>query len=366
MPTVPGFEGNVLLSVQETLKDLASYRQHVGNTTEGGERKIMSWLSSWSVPIKNVVVFLENMIYRNGYERHLRQNLINRQSPSEVLQATEVAHDVAGLLAPLETIKKAQDKAMAKKEEEALAAASGDKVDDETPAERKLDVEFMPPSADSAAQEVIKKYQDHALHMTDSSCTLLAEPATEKEMADMCRTFFEKLRGIEPAVVQGLERTYDLGVYDVKTSGEPTTHPHVRVMSFRVDHYAKAVRGFARGLLPADSDILNKDSFPPSACIVALDAGRNQGTHAISPTTTTPMLDRSPAMVITSMMCFPGNQLCGCVSMRLRLPLLTPWMFPLPAVSSDADGTSFRSSRFFMGPRCGGPAILLGCHRRCL
>lgn len=69
----------------------------------------------------------------------------------------------------------------------------------------------------------------------------------------------------------------DIAVYDVKCCGESVTHPHLRIMTFRSEHYAKLVRGFVRSLLPEANNIIGKENFPPSALVLTLDGGKHQG-----------------------------------------------------------------------------------------
>ncbi len=77
--------------------------------------------------------------------------------------------------------------------------------------------------------------------------------------------------------VAGMSRTYDVAIYDIKMCGEVVTHPHLRIMSFRSEHYAKLMRAFQRSHLDEDADTLTKDSYPPHTLSVLLDGGKYQG-----------------------------------------------------------------------------------------
>ncbi len=81
--------------------------------------------------------------------------------------------------------------------------------------------------------------------------------------------------------VAGMHRTYDVAVYDMKAAGETTTHPHLRIMSFRSEHYAKLLRGFQRSHLGEDTgeEILTKATFPAHTLAVVLDGGKYLGSE---------------------------------------------------------------------------------------
>ena len=76
------------------------------------------------------------------------------------------------------------------------------------------------------------------------------------------------------AITDGDERTYTIGTYDIKCSGELITHPHLRVMSFRSTHYEKMALGFLRALMPEGSSIPTKENFPVEAVLMVYDAGK--------------------------------------------------------------------------------------------
>ena len=86
------------------------------------------------------------------------------------------------------------------------------------------------------------------------------------------------------AQTEGVFRTYDAGFYDVKSSGEVITHPHLRMMSFRSEHYLKLVRAFLRSFLDVDG-VLNAETAPGNAMVVAIDGGKygGEGTMLMEP-----------------------------------------------------------------------------------
>jgi len=159
-------------------------------------------------------------------------------------------------------------------------SAGNDQPDEPQPVDPRLEslVEYMPAGASDQDQATIRKYQEHASTLVDQSARLIAEPTTDKDLATMIRSTLAGFELSKP-IVEGTERTYDLAFYDIKCCGEVVTHPHLRVMSFRAEHYAKCVSGFIRANLPADADALEKDNFPDSAMVVAFDAGKHQGAE---------------------------------------------------------------------------------------
>ena len=112
--------------------------------------------------------------------------------------------------------------------------------------------------------------------IVQQSVQLFVEPKDESDVVTLLRTAQAALVIDEP-VIEGLSRTYDIAVYDVKCCGESVTHPHLRIMTFRSEHYGKLVRGFVRSLLPEANNIISKENFPPSALVMTLDGGKHQG-----------------------------------------------------------------------------------------
>ena len=117
-----------------------------------------------------------------------------------------------------------------------------------------------------------------AFKLVDQSCKILVEPADEKTLMHMLREA-RKAMEINPAEVNGATRSYDIAIYDIKTSGEVVTHPHLRIMSFRNEHYAKLSKGCARSWLPPDNDSLDKDNFPDNLMLCVFDGGKHQGNY---------------------------------------------------------------------------------------
>ena len=128
----------------------------------------------------------------------------------------------------------------------------------------------MPPDAEETAQATIAKYQQQAYVLVDQSVQLVVEAKDAKAMADLLCESWAKI-GIEPV---GENPVYNIGVYDIKMSGEVVTHPHLRIMSFRDEHWEKMAKVFLRSTLPVDSDKLAEDNWPANSPMVLIDGGK--------------------------------------------------------------------------------------------
>lgn len=135
-------------------------------------------------------------------------------------------------------------------------------------------VTYIPSNATDDAAVQIKKYQHLATQMVEQSVVLIVEPKDAKTLATVLRESRATL-GLQPPVTEGMSRTYDIGIYDVKMCGEVVTHPHLRVMSFRAEHYAKMIGGFTRSFLPEGADTLSADNFGDSIMVLAFDGGKH-------------------------------------------------------------------------------------------
>ena len=131
------------------------------------------------------------------------------------------------------------------------------------------------------------------------------------------------------AKTDGACRTYDAGFYAVKCSGEVITHPHLRMMSFRSEHYQKLVRAFLRSFLEVD-EALNADNAPGNAMVVAIDGGKygGEGTMLMEPmkwgracfkrqplhihVDDTAMEERRDRMKLASAFSLPGLEVAHC------------------------------------------------------
>ena len=248
-------EPHVSRALQEHFGAVENYRTCV---PFGDKAVDLAWQASWPITHKKLSTFVENILYKNVYEKELKQNVANKQSGSELFTLLAVKEEFDAIKQAI--VPKKEDSDEPKKGSESKA----DNPQDED------DVAYMPPDAEETAQAVIKKYQEQAYVLVDQSVQLVVEAKDAKAMADLLRESWAKF-GIDPV---GENPLYDIGVYDIKMSGEVVTHPHLRIMSFRDEHWEKMAKAFLRSMLPVGNDALAEVNWPASSPIVLLDGGK--------------------------------------------------------------------------------------------
>ena len=248
-------EPHVSRALQEHFGAVENYRTCV----PFGDKPVdLAWQASWPITQKKLSTFVENILYKNVYEKEIKQNVANKQSGSELFTLLAVKEEFDAIKQAI--VPKKEDSDEPKKGSESKA----DNPQDED------DVAYMPPDAEETAQAVIKKYQEQAYVLVDQSVQLVVEAKDAKTMADLLRESWAKF-GIDPV---GENPLYDIGVYDIKMSGEVVTHPHLRIMSFRDEHWEKMAKAFLRSMLPVGNDALAEVNWPASSPIVLLDGGK--------------------------------------------------------------------------------------------
>ena len=248
-------EPHVSRALQEHFGAVENYRTCV----PFGDKPVdLAWQASWPITQKKLSTFVENILYKNVYEKEIKQNVANKQSGSELFTLLAVKDEFDAIKQAI--VPKKEDSDEPKKGSESKA----DNPQDED------DVAYMPPDAEETAQAVIKKYQEQAYVLVDQSVQLVVEAKDAKAMADLLRESWAKF-GIDPV---GENPLYDIGVYDIKMSGEVVTHPHLRIMSFRDEHWEKMAKAFLRSMLPVGNDALAEVNWPASSPIVLLDGGK--------------------------------------------------------------------------------------------
>ena len=248
-------EPHVSRALQEHFGAVENYRTCV---PFGDKAVALAWMASWPITHKKLSTFVENILYKNVYEKELKQNVANKQSGSELFTLLALKDEFDAIKQAI--VPKKEDSDEPKKGSESKA----DNPQDED------DVAYMPPDAEETAQAVIKKYQEQAYVLVDQSVQLVVEAKDAKAMADLLRESWAKF-GIDPV---GENPLYDIGVYDIKMSGEVVTHPHLRIMSFRDEHWEKMAKAFLRSMLPVGNDALAEVNWPASSPIVLLDGGK--------------------------------------------------------------------------------------------
>ena len=248
-------EPHVSRALQEHFGAVENYRTCV----PFGDKPVdLAWQASWPITQKKLSTFVESILYKNVYEKEIKQNVANKQSGSELFTLLAVKEEFDAIKQAI--VPKKEDSDEPKKGSESKA----DNPQDED------DVAYMPPDAEETAQAVIKKYQEQAYVLVDQSVQLVVEAKDAKAMADLLRESWAKF-GIDPV---GENPLYDIGVYDIKMSGEVVTHPHLRIMSFRDEHWEKMAKAFLRSMLPVGNDALAEVNWPASSPIVLLDGGK--------------------------------------------------------------------------------------------
>ena len=248
-------EPHVSRALQEHFGAVENYRTCV----PFGDKPVdLAWQASWPITQKKLSTFVENILYKNVYEKEIKQNVANKQSGSELFTLLALKDEFDAIKQAI--VPKKEDSDEPKKGSESKA----DNPQDED------DVAYMPPDAEETAQAMIKKYQEQAYVLVDQSVQLVVEAKDAKAMADLLRESWAKF-GIDPV---GENPLYDIGVYDIKMSGEVVTHPHLRIMSFRDEHWEKMAKAFLRSMLPVGNDALAEVNWPASSPIVLLDGGK--------------------------------------------------------------------------------------------
>ena len=248
-------EPHVSRALQEHFGAVENYRTCV---PFGDKAVDLAWQASWPITHKKLSTFVENILYKNVYEKELKQNVANKQSGSELFTLLALKDE-------FDAIKQA----IVPKKEDSDEPKTGSESKADNPQDED-DVAYMPPDAEETAQAVIKKYQEQAYVLVDQSVQLVVEAKDAKAMADLLRESWAKF-GIDPV---GENPLYDIGVYDIKMSGEVVTHPHLRIMSFRDEHWEKMAKAFLRSMLPVGNDALAEVNWPASSPIVLLDGGK--------------------------------------------------------------------------------------------
>ena len=249
-------EPHVSRSLQEHFGTVENYRTCV---PFGDKAVDLAWQASWPISHKKLSSFIENIVYKNVFEKELKQNCANKQSGSELFTQAAVQDEFDALKNAI--VPKKEDN----NEPNTDSKSKADSPQDED------DVAYMPPDAEETARATtIAKYQGQAYVLVDQSVQLVLETKDAKAMADLLRESWAKF-GIEPV---GETPLYDIGVYDIKMSGEVVTSPHLRIMSFRDEHWEKMATAFLRSTLPVGSDALTEVNWPASSPIVLLDGGK--------------------------------------------------------------------------------------------
>ena len=230
----------------------------------------LSWMASWSLAKKALATTFEDILFKNVYERQVKQLVTNKQSASEFLTMTGIVEEWDALKQRLNDENGNPPPAAQADQPEDVPGGCAPEDDVLT---------YVPPDADEQAVAVIRKYQDHAQTLIEQSVTIIVETADEADLVKLFRQCFAGFTSdVAPLAVQGTsDRKYDVGIYDVKLAGESVTHPHLRIVGFRSEHYCKVTRAWLRAQLPEADDVLTKENLPEGPLLICYDGGKYFG-----------------------------------------------------------------------------------------
>ena len=165
----------------------------------------LAWQASWSIPQKKLSTFIENVIYKNVFEKDVKHKCANKQAAAEFFAMIAVKDE-------LESIKEA----LAPKKADSPSPEVVDLADSLVPDDD--DVTYIPPDLEEMAQATIAKYQSQAYVLIDQSVQLLVEAKDGKAMADLLREAWQRfdLPAQGPANICGSGRVHELTTTNIK------------------------------------------------------------------------------------------------------------------------------------------------------
>ena len=84
-------EPHVSRALQEHFGSVENYRTCV---PFGDKAVDLAWQASWPITHKKLSTFVENILYKNVYEKELKQNVANKQSGSELFNMEAVKEEL--------------------------------------------------------------------------------------------------------------------------------------------------------------------------------------------------------------------------------------------------------------------------------
>lgn len=200
---VPLVEPNVSKALQDHFSTVDNYRKCV--PLDPSTAVDLAWQASWSIPQKKLSTFIENVIYKNVFEKDVKQNCANKQAAAEFFAMISVKDE-------LESIKEA----LAPKKADGPSPEVVDPADSLVPDDD--DVIYIPRDLEEMAQATIAKYQSQAYVLIDQSVQLLVEARDGKAMADLLREAWQRfdLPAQGPANICGSGRVHELTTTNIK------------------------------------------------------------------------------------------------------------------------------------------------------
>ena len=199
----PLVEPNVSKALQDHFSTVDNYRKCV--PLDPNTAVDLAWQASWSIPQKKLSTFIENVIYKNVFEKDVKQNCANKQAAAEFFAMIAVKDE-------LESIKEA----LAPKKDDSPSQEVKEPADSLVPDDD--DVTYIPPDLEEMAQATIAKYQSQAYVLIDQSVQLLVEAKDGKAMADLLREAWKRfdLPAQGPANICGSGRVHELTTTNIK------------------------------------------------------------------------------------------------------------------------------------------------------
>ena len=158
-------------------------------------------------PNKKLSTFIENVIFKNVFEKDIKQHCANKQAAAEFFAMIAVKDELESIKEALAPKKADSDGTEPIKKAEADSLVIDDDV-----------VTYIPPDLEEVAQATIAKYQSQAFVLIDQSVQLLVEAKDVKAMSDLLREAWQRfdLPAQGPANICGSDRVHELTTTNIK------------------------------------------------------------------------------------------------------------------------------------------------------
>jgi len=234
--------------VQKHLADHDMHEKHYA-ARPGGSTPDLKWQLECSKPAVSFTKIVAAAVYGKRYDGPIKNGLKNRKVCEEIWAYKDFEEELGSVLEELKAEKEAAEKAKKEAEDREKqnqeGGAGGSTAVGGTGA--------AAASGDTEAEDPFKSFKEHCHRTVRSTCTLLAEPRSETQLA-------EAIKGTEVFNVASKQGPGNIAIlWDVKLSGESTWQPNVRVCNFREDSFEKLTRGAMRAFCLED---VSDDAVP--------------------------------------------------------------------------------------------------------
>jgi len=89
-----GLNVHVVQALQTHFSSVTAYRKKVPPAVIDGTNRgepDFAWMANWSLPEKKVAQFIEGIVFKDHFKREMKQVVVNKQAPVEVLKVEAVA-----------------------------------------------------------------------------------------------------------------------------------------------------------------------------------------------------------------------------------------------------------------------------------